>query len=123
MLLFEFLHSWPAASAEPPDEYAPLIGRGPPEPRLPTLPNRCMVILTSSLLDPQLGGLEFGKRGGVSEPDESPDEPNPNGNRGGVKVPVLPPLLIESMAQGLKRPCSNMAIAKGSGTTGMPIMP
>lgn len=120
MLLRDFLQS----SADPPDEYAPLIGRGIGPPLPPEL-NLCIDVLTSSLLDAQLGGLEFGKRGGVSEPEESPDEPKLKSGRGGVKVPLLPPFkppFIGSMIQGLKKPCSNIAIERGSGR-GMPIIP
>lgn len=123
MLLRDLLQS----SADPPEECAPLapligLGTGTEEPP-PPLPELilCMVVLISSLLDPQLGGLESGKRGGVREPDESPEEPKLKGGRGGVNVPLLFPF-IGSMAHGRRSPCSNMARESGSGMGGIPII-
>jgi hypothetical protein len=125
MLFRDILQSSP----DPPDEWAPLmplIGRGAVPP-LPVDFALRIAALTSSVLEDQLDGLESGKRGGVREPDESPDEPKPKSGRGGVNVPLLPPPFrlpfIGPIIHGRWNPCSNMASETGSGTRGIPIIP
>lgn len=112
------LHSWLSPLPEP-----ILIGLGP----LPTpLP---VVSLISSLLDPKLEGRELGNLGGVNEPEESPLDPKPmlKGNRGGVSISLLPfgdpRPFIGSIAQGLRKLCSSIAIETASGMGGIIIIP